>query len=117
MAVQRDRPYGNANFVVDLGDGAEGYATGFAEVVFPVFGVTQPARHEGDGSVPAHGAPAGAAERLILKRGVSVRSISMRGGTRPAPARHRSAARCRYICWPTTTPPWFSAGAFAMRAR
>ena len=71
MAVQRNRPYGNAHFVVDLGDGAEGYATGFAEVVFPAFGVTLPAQREGDASVPAPGAPAGAAERLILKRGVS----------------------------------------------
>jgi phage tail-like protein len=73
MAVQRDRPYHNANFVVDLGDGPEGGgATGFAEVVFPAFGVTQQAQREGDASLPAPAGPAsGAPERLILRRGVT----------------------------------------------
>jgi len=73
MAVPRDRPYGNANFVVDLGDGAEGPAAGFAEVIFPVFGITRPALREGDDvSPPAHdGATSNAAERLVLKRGVN----------------------------------------------
>ena len=70
MAVPRDRPYGNANFVVDLGDGAEGPAAGFAEVVFPVFAITrpregEPSPHEQPGATPV------ASERLILKRGVN----------------------------------------------
>jgi phage tail-like protein len=34
MAVQRDRPYGNYNFLVDLG-GGDSAAAGFAEVVLP----------------------------------------------------------------------------------
>lgn len=73
MAVPRDRPYGSANFVVDLGDGSDGPAAGFAEVIFPVFGITQPALREGDDrSPPAHAvATPGAAERLVLKRGVN----------------------------------------------
>jgi len=72
MAVPRDRPYGSANFAVDLGDGSEGPAAGFAEVIFPVFGITQPALRDDDRSPPAHvGAAPGAAERLVLKRGVN----------------------------------------------
>ena len=72
MAVQRDRPYGNANFVVDLGDGSEGSAAGFAEVVFPVFAARESAPREGDGSAPAHeAASGGGAERLLLRRGVN----------------------------------------------
>jgi phage tail-like protein len=72
MAVPRDRPYCNANFLVDLGDGSEGPAAGFAEVIFPTFGITRPALHEGDASLPAHSVGAtGVAERLVLKRGVN----------------------------------------------
>jgi phage tail-like protein len=72
MAVPSDRPYGNANFVVDLGDGAEGPAAGFAEVVFPVFAVTQTTPREGATSLhEPHDATPGAGERLILKRGVN----------------------------------------------
>jgi phage tail-like protein len=82
MAVQRDRPYGNANFLVDLGDGGDALASaaGFAEVVFPAFvvGAARSADHAtradaGDAAalvVPC--APgSGASERLILKRGVT----------------------------------------------
>lgn len=36
MAVQRERPYGNFNFLVDLGTGnVEGPEAGFAEVILP----------------------------------------------------------------------------------
>ena len=56
--------------MVDPATALRAAPTGFAEVVFPVFGVTTPVPREGDASAPAHGAP-GAAERLILKRGVS----------------------------------------------
>lgn len=36
MAVQRDHPYGNFNFLVDLGDGeTAGPHAGFAEIVLP----------------------------------------------------------------------------------
>lgn len=74
MAVQRDRPYGNANFLVDLGDGADVHASaaGFAEVVFPVFGVTQRAKRGRGAPVHAQAGPdAATAEHLILKRGVT----------------------------------------------
>ena len=38
MAVIRDRPYVNSNFLVDFGDGDARSATaGFAEVIFPEF--------------------------------------------------------------------------------
>jgi phage tail-like protein len=36
MAVQRDHPYGNFNFLVDLGDGeTKGPHAGFSEIVLP----------------------------------------------------------------------------------
>jgi phage tail-like protein len=35
MATLRDVPYGNQHFRVDLGDGAEGPAAGFCQVVLP----------------------------------------------------------------------------------
>src|SRR5262245_44573304 len=59
MAHQRDRPFANANFLVDFGDGlAESIAGGFSEVIFPDF-VLPPT----DDAAPA---PPG---HLILKRG------------------------------------------------
>ncbi len=59
MALQRDRPYLNANFLVDFGDGtAESAAGGFSEVIFPAF-VIGPRADEG-AAPPGH---------LILKRG------------------------------------------------
>jgi phage tail-like protein len=35
MAILRDLPYGNQHFLVDLGDGNEGTAAGFSEIVLP----------------------------------------------------------------------------------
>jgi phage tail-like protein len=35
MAVLRDRPYGNFNFLVDFGSGVEGSEAGFSEVLMP----------------------------------------------------------------------------------
>ena len=32
MATMRDTPYGNFNFMVDLGDGSEGFRAGFQEI-------------------------------------------------------------------------------------
>ncbi len=63
MAVMRDRPYVNSNFLVDLGTGDGNSVTaGFAEVIFPAFNI---------GSTN-HSDPARAHEssRLILKRGL-----------------------------------------------
>ncbi len=72
MAIQRERPYGNSNFLVDFGDGkAESAAGGFSEVIFPVFGVDLPA----DASIPAQtpskteAARPAPDNRVVLKRG------------------------------------------------
>ena len=35
MAILRDLPYGNQHFLVDLGDGTDGPAAGFSQVVLP----------------------------------------------------------------------------------
>ena len=64
MAVMRDRPYLNSNFLVDLGTRDRHSVTaGFAEVIFPTFTI---------GSPPPGSDPAGAqvSSRLILKRGL-----------------------------------------------
>jgi phage tail-like protein len=61
MTLQRDRdrPYGNANFLVDFGDDlAESAAGGFSEVIFPDF--TAASSEEAGTAPPGH---------LILKRG------------------------------------------------
>jgi hypothetical protein len=59
MAAPRDRPCGNANFLVDFGDGvAESAAGGFSEVIFPDFAIAP--RDEDGTAPPGH---------LILKRG------------------------------------------------
>jgi len=88
MAVRRDRPYCNANFLVDLGDGVDprASAAGFAEVLFPAFvvGAAGAGPHAGRGAVEAEAgadaamlpfvagaSAAGTGERLILKRGVT----------------------------------------------
>jgi phage tail-like protein len=71
MAQQRDRPYGNANFLVDFGDGKAGSAAGgFSEVIFPVFSAgpaaaTTPAQTATKPEI----APPEPSNRLILKRG------------------------------------------------
>jgi phage tail-like protein len=71
MAQQRERPYGNANFLVDFGDGKAGTpAGGFSEVIFPVFGTGGAATETPaqTASTPQL-APTGSSNRLILKRG------------------------------------------------
>ena len=61
MALQRDRPYGNANFLVDFGDGnPESAAGGFSDVIFPAFVIGT--RDGEEAALPGH---------LILKRGFS----------------------------------------------
>ena len=65
MAVMRDRPYVNSNFLVDLGTGdGNSLTAGFAEVIFPVFtiGSTKP---RGNDPARAH-----ESSHLILKRGL-----------------------------------------------
>ena len=68
MAVMRDRPYGNSNFLVDFGAGDNRSVTaGFSEVIFPPFVADPAAPMEAQ-----HAASTGAAvgNRLILKRGL-----------------------------------------------
>ncbi len=75
MAEQRERPYGNANFLVDLGDGTDVHASaaGFAEVVFPPFMVAagRGGEHAAAAAGASDAAAAGSHDRLILKRGVT----------------------------------------------
>ena len=64
MAHQRDRPYGQSNFLVDFGDGAAASAAGgFSEVIFPPFDVE--ARASGEPATPDEHA----SQHVILKRG------------------------------------------------
>jgi phage tail-like protein len=72
MAVRRDRPYGNSNFLVDFGGGESRSVTaGFAEVIFPHFTVDGADRHQAE-SIAREGAEpiaTSVGNRLILKRG------------------------------------------------
>ena len=72
MAVMRDRPVLNSNFLVDFGHGkAHDQHEGFAEVVFPEFHLAAPAAREMEAThETTEPKPACAANRLILKRGV-----------------------------------------------
>ena len=73
MAVMRDRPVLNTNFLVDFGDGrSREVSGGFSEVLFPEFRI-----ESGERSGPEAAAdrgvepkPACLGNRLILKRGV-----------------------------------------------
>jgi len=61
MAVMRDRPYVNSNFLVDLGTGdGSSVTSGFAEVIFPAFTI---------GSTGGEAGPH-VSSRLILRRGL-----------------------------------------------
>ncbi len=72
MRAERERPYGNANFLVDLGHGdASGAGAGFCEVVFPQFrlaAATASASPTTDDEAPAG---RGGSPHLILRRGVT----------------------------------------------
>jgi phage tail-like protein len=73
MAVMRDRPYVNSNFLVDLGaEDRNSVTAGFAEVIFPAFTIGSGNRRPPK-PTPRHGSdPASAQEssRLILRRGL-----------------------------------------------
>jgi len=70
MAVQRDVPYGNQHFVVDLGDGSKGPAASFSEIVLPDISIdvveyragNEPGTHKLPG--PTH------YDNVILRRGI-----------------------------------------------
>ncbi len=74
MAVIREQPYRNSNFLVDFGRGDSGAPlAGFAEVIFPDFIVGQPEGPQRPHVVPPQPVERGdvaAANRLVLKRGV-----------------------------------------------
>jgi phage tail-like protein len=73
MAVMRDRPYGNSNFLVDFGVGdARSVTAGFAEVIFPPFTVDPADRRQPEAKEPqgAESTDAPVGNRLILKRGL-----------------------------------------------
>jgi hypothetical protein len=73
MAVMRDRPYLNSNFLVDLGTSDRHSVTaGFAEVIFPTFTNGAADRLSRNPTPPPGSDPAGAyqSSRLILKRGL-----------------------------------------------
>lgn len=77
MAVLRDRPYGNSNFLVDFGEGdSRSLTAGFVEVIFPQFTSQFTLEHAGRGpdapvdSPIAEPANATAGNRLVLKRGL-----------------------------------------------
>ena len=74
MAVLRDRPCLNSNFLVDLGVGdARAPDAGFAEVIFPVFGVDGGDARDAEPAESHTVSLAGSAggNRLILRRGVT----------------------------------------------
>ncbi len=72
MAVMRDRPYGNSNFLVDLGWGdSRSVSRGFAEVILPTFIVGNPESRQ---DVPTAAQGSGPTDsprenHIILKRG------------------------------------------------
>lgn len=73
MAVMRDRPYGNSNFLVDFGEeDSRSVTAGFAEVIFPPFTIDRDDRHPGEptNSRVTEAVDAGTVNLLVLKRGL-----------------------------------------------
>jgi phage tail-like protein len=74
MAVMRDRPYCNSNFLVDFGEGdSRSVTAGFAEVIFPTFILDRTDRRQGEPMTPQVAEPTNptAGNRLVLKRGLT----------------------------------------------
>jgi phage tail-like protein len=72
MATLRDLPYGNQHFRVDLGDGNEGIAAGFSEVVLPDISIDViEYRNGNDKESGTHKLPGLARyDNVILRRGI-----------------------------------------------
>ena len=69
MAILRERPYGNSNFLVDFGSGdAYALTAGFCEVVFPEFRI-EPIDPNPAVQMPASPARIEHENCLVLKRG------------------------------------------------
>ena len=74
MAVMRDRPYTNSNFLVEFrDDDGHSITAGFAEVIFPRFTIEQAAPRQGEPIVSEGVEPTGATtgNHVVLKRGQS----------------------------------------------
>jgi phage tail-like protein len=72
MAVLRDLPYGNQHFRVDLGDGADGPAAGFCEIVLPDIAIDVIEYRNGNDKEPGTRKLPGLAryDNVILRRGI-----------------------------------------------
>lgn len=73
MAILRDRPYSNCNFLVDFDDGKAWHITGgFSEVIFPPFVIAANPRRTTSRSkkTPPVVSPTPYNPHLILRRGV-----------------------------------------------
>ncbi len=72
MAVLRDRPYGNSNFLVDFGTAdSRSVTAGFSEVIFPPFKVDRPAADaEAAGTATGTATNNAIDDCLVLKRGL-----------------------------------------------
>ncbi len=73
MAVIRDRPYGNFNFLVDLGDGeTSGIQAGFAEIILPDITIEAAEYRNGNEKLPDTRRQPGLDKysNVVLKRGV-----------------------------------------------
>ena len=72
MALVRDRPYSNAHFLVDFGDGNAWAASGgFSEVIFPEFVIPSGKRGPRAHKPPADSIVERQRSHLILKRGAT----------------------------------------------
>jgi phage tail-like protein len=72
MALVRDRPYSNAHFLVDFGDGNAWAASGgFSEVIFPEFVIPSGKRGSRAHRPPADSIVERQRSHLILKRGAT----------------------------------------------
>ena len=74
MAVMRDRPYCNSNFLVDFGEGdSRSVTVGFSEVIFPTFTLDAVDWRQGEPMTPqvTERANSTAGNRLVLKRGLT----------------------------------------------
>jgi phage tail-like protein len=97
MAVIRDRPYVNSNFLVDFGEGdPRSAAAGFAEVIFPEFTIEHDDQPKGGpGKSPsAESTDAIAGSRLVLRRGL-IGALDLYGWWNSA--RHGKAPKRRTV--------------------
>jgi len=80
MAILRDLPYGNQHFLVDLGDGNEGAAAGFSEIVLPDIAIDVIEYRNGNDKESGTHKLTGLAryDNVILRRGI-IGSLNLYG--------------------------------------